>query len=119
MKTLILMDILKNNWDSPSEYVVSLFNIFCNTSITKKQIRNHIQYLQFFLKNNTNVHVNEILSNPFTLVPFIKKIKNPKIQMEHSHLIIECNVTPIYIFDWALYYNNIFELLEVCPNLTY
>jgi hypothetical protein len=22
-------------------------------------------------------------------------------------------------FDWALYDNNIYELLEVCPNLTY
>ncbi len=29
------MNILKNNWDSPSEYVVSLFDIFCNTNITK------------------------------------------------------------------------------------
>ncbi len=28
-----LMDILKNNWDSPLEYVVSLFNNFCNTNI--------------------------------------------------------------------------------------
>ncbi len=40
--------------------------------------------------------------------------------MEHSHSIVEPNVTPnIYIFDWALYDNNIFELLEVCPSLTY
>jgi hypothetical protein len=43
--------------------------------------------------------------------------------MEHSHLIVEPNVTLyiyiyIYIY-WALYDNNIFELLEVCPNLTY
>jgi hypothetical protein len=29
-----LMDILKNNWDSPLEYVISLFNIYCNTNIT-------------------------------------------------------------------------------------
>ncbi len=29
-----LMDILKDNWDSPLEYVVSLFNIFCNKNIT-------------------------------------------------------------------------------------
>jgi len=45
--------------------------------------------------------------------------------MEHSHLIVEPNVTQkiyiyIYIyFDWALYDNNIFELLEVCSNLIY
>jgi hypothetical protein len=73
--------------------VVSLFNISCNTNITRKKIRNHIQYLQKKLKNNTNGRVNEILSNPFTLVPFIKVFKNPKIQMEHSHLIVEPNVT--------------------------
>ncbi len=30
------MDILKNNWDLPLEYVVSLFNTYCNTNITKK-----------------------------------------------------------------------------------
>jgi len=32
------MDILKDNWDSPLEYVVSLFNISCNTNITKKHL---------------------------------------------------------------------------------
>jgi len=31
-----LMDILKNNWNSPLDYVVSLFNIYCNTNITQK-----------------------------------------------------------------------------------
>jgi hypothetical protein len=31
-----LMDILKDNWDSPLEYVVSLFNNSCNINITKK-----------------------------------------------------------------------------------
>jgi hypothetical protein len=36
-----LMDILKDNWDSPLEYVVSLFNIYCNTNIIKKK-RNRI-----------------------------------------------------------------------------
>jgi len=71
------------------------------------------------LKNNTNVLVNEILSNLFTLVPLVRVLKNPKIQMEHSDLIVEPNVTPIYIFYWGFYYNNIFELLEVYPNLTY
>jgi hypothetical protein len=68
------------------------------------------------LKNNTNVCVNEILSNPFTLVPIIKVFKNTKIEMEHSHLIIEPNVTQKNIKnDWAFYDNNIFELLKVCP----
>jgi len=31
-----LMDILKNNWDSPLEYVVSLFNNNYNTNIIIK-----------------------------------------------------------------------------------
>jgi len=66
-----LMDILKNNWDSPLEYVVSLFNNYCNKNITKR-IRNHIQYLQLFLKNNTNVPINDILFNLFTSIPLPK-----------------------------------------------
>ncbi len=100
------------------EYVVSLFNASCNINITKKN-RNRIQYLQFFLKNNINVRVNEILSNPFTLIPLIKVFKNPKIQIKHSHLIVEYNVTQKNKIDWALYDNNISELLKVYPNLTY
>jgi hypothetical protein len=32
-----LMDILKDNWDSPLEYVVSLFNTSCNTNIIKEK----------------------------------------------------------------------------------
>ncbi len=31
-----LLDILKNTWDSPLEYVVSLFNTSCNKNINKK-----------------------------------------------------------------------------------
>jgi hypothetical protein len=34
-----LMDILKDNWDSPMEYVVSLFNISCNTNITFSKLK--------------------------------------------------------------------------------
>jgi hypothetical protein len=39
--------------------------------------------------------------------------------MEHSHLIVEPNVTKIKLifFDWAFYDNNISELLKVYPNL--
>jgi hypothetical protein len=32
-----LMDILKDNWDSPLEYVVSLLNNSCNTNISKNK----------------------------------------------------------------------------------
>jgi hypothetical protein len=43
--------------------------------------------------------------------------------MEHSHLIVEPNVTQKRKkkekINWASYNNNIFELLEVFPNLTY
>jgi hypothetical protein len=62
-----LMDIFKNIWDSPLEYVVALFNISCNINIIKNNL-NCIQYLHFFYKNNTNVLINEILSNPFTSI---------------------------------------------------
>ncbi len=72
------------------------------------------------MKNNINVCVNGILFNPFTSIPLIKVLKNLKIQMEHSCLIVESNLTQKKeYFDWAFYDNNIFELLEVCPNLTY
>jgi hypothetical protein len=40
-----LMEILKNNYNSQLQYVISLFKIYCNTNITKNQINNHIQYL--------------------------------------------------------------------------
>jgi hypothetical protein len=86
------------------------------------KIRNHIQYLPKNLKNNTNVCVNELLSNLFILVPLIRIFLNPKIQMEHSHPIVELDVTQkrkIEYFEWALYDNNISKLLKVCPNLTY
>jgi len=33
-----LSDILKKNWDSPLEYVVSLFDISCNTNIIIKKL---------------------------------------------------------------------------------
>jgi hypothetical protein len=33
-----LMNILKDNWDSPLEYVVSLFNTSCNTNIILKNL---------------------------------------------------------------------------------
>jgi hypothetical protein len=72
------MNILKNNWDSRLEYVVSLFNTSYTINITLKKIRNHIQYLQFFIKNNTNVHVNETLSNPFNSISRTKVYENPK-----------------------------------------
>jgi len=46
-----------------------------------------------------------------------------KVQMEHfQDLIVDPNIThkrKKEYFNWALYDNNIFELLNVCPNFTY
>jgi hypothetical protein len=86
------MDIFKNNWDSPLEYVVTLFNIFCNRNIILKKL-NHIQYLQLFLKNNTNVLINEILFNLFISISLTNFFLNPKTHMEYCRLIVEFNVT--------------------------
>jgi hypothetical protein len=114
------MDILKDNCDSPLEYVVSLFNISCNTNIIQKQIKICIQYLWCFLKNNTCFYQWHFVSFVHFNLPYqsFKKLKNSN---EHSHLIVELNATQkIKIkIDWAFYDNNISELLEVCPNLIY
>ncbi len=64
------MENLKDYWDSPMEYVVSLFNTY-NTNFFLKT-RNCIQYLQCFLKNNTNVPISESLSILFILVSLAK-----------------------------------------------
>jgi hypothetical protein len=40
-----LMDNLKNNCNSQLQYVISLFNIFCNTNFHFFKIENHIHYL--------------------------------------------------------------------------
>jgi hypothetical protein len=78
--------------------------------------------------NNTNVCVNEILFNPFISVPLVKVLKNSKIQMEHSRLIVEPNGT-VYIYNYFYFYflflngqfltTIFFDLLEIYPNLTY
>jgi hypothetical protein len=44
----VLMKILKNNWDSPLEYVVSSFNTSHNTTITK----NKLEIVLNIYKNN-------------------------------------------------------------------
>jgi hypothetical protein len=72
MTNYATMDIFKNNWYSPLEYVVSLFNASCNTNIIKNKLEIVFNTYNVFLKNNTNVCVNEILFNPFTSIPLIK-----------------------------------------------
>jgi hypothetical protein len=73
------MDILKNNWDSPLEYVVSLFNNFSNTNITKKRKKIVFNIYNFFFENNTNILINEILFNLFISISLTKVLRNPKI----------------------------------------
>jgi hypothetical protein len=97
-----IIDILKNHWDSQWQYVVSLFNISCNTKFP-------INY--------------EIFPSPSTLISKTKVQKIPKVQMEHfQDLIVDPNITQKKKkkkIDWAFFDNNIFELLDVYPNLTH
>jgi hypothetical protein len=91
-----LMDILKGNWDSPLEFVTSLFNTSYNIYIVIffiffKNSKSYSILINFFT-NNTNVLINEILFNLFTSISLTIVLKIP-IQMEHSHMIIEPNVT--------------------------
>jgi hypothetical protein len=66
----------------------------CSTILVIQILFKKIKLYSIFLKNiDTNVPINEILFNSFTLVSFIKVFKSPKIQMEHSHLIVELNAT--------------------------
>ncbi len=46
------MNFLKDNWDSPLEYVVSLFNNSCNINITKKNKKSYSLLTIFFEKQH-------------------------------------------------------------------
>ncbi len=83
---------MKDNWDSPLEYVVLLFNISCNTNIIFKKLEFIFNSYIFFL-NNTRILINKILFNTFISISLTKIFKTPKIQMKHFHLIVEPNVT--------------------------
>jgi len=73
------MKILKNNWDSQLEYMVSLLNISCNINI---YIIKNIYLMLLFKVKNTNFLINsEIFSSPFTLMFEIKIKKKSKISM--------------------------------------
>ncbi len=63
----------------------------------------------------------EIFS-PTITIPIAKAKQILNIQMEHSHSIINFNVTQKRkreCFDWAPYNNSVFDLLDIYPNLTY
>jgi len=60
--------------------------------------------------------------SPTITIPIAKAKQILNIQMEHSHSIINFNVTQKRkreYFDWAPYNNNVFYLLDIYPNLTY
>jgi len=45
-----LMDILKDNWDSPLKYVVSLLTTSYNKNITKNKLKIVFNTYNFFIK---------------------------------------------------------------------
>jgi hypothetical protein len=49
-----LMEILKNNWDSQLQYVVSVFNTSCNTNITYKK---SLKFYSIFTKNMKKIQI--------------------------------------------------------------
>jgi len=77
------MEILKNNWDSQLQYVVSLFNTSCNTNIIKNKLK---IIFDIYKKNRNNINflINyKIFFSPSTLMSKTKVQKIPKIQIEH------------------------------------
>jgi hypothetical protein len=89
------MNILKDKWDSPLEYVISLFNVFCNTNITTKKFKLYSILTKKFEKQHK-------CSLQFPLPKFLKI---PKNQKEHSHLIVDqLNVTQKYIYKYIYIY---------------
>ncbi len=73
------------------------------------------------MENTANVTIGESFSQTIT-IPITKAKKLPKIKMEHSHSIINLNVTQKRegeYFDQALYNKNVFDLVDIHPNLTY
>jgi hypothetical protein len=73
------------------------------------------------MENIANVPIGEIFF-PTITIPIAKAKQILNIQMEHSHSIINFNVTQKRkreYFDWAPYNNKVFDLLDIYPNLTY
>jgi hypothetical protein len=89
-----LMEILKNNYNPQLQYVVSLFNISCNTHITKKIKIIFNIYLFFKIPINY-----EIFSSPSTLMFKTKVQKISKLQTEHfQNLIVNLSLKQDFYF---------------------
>ncbi len=70
------------------------------------------------MKNNACVFIGEILFTSI-IIPIMKAKRNPKIQIEHSHSIVDSNVTQKNnrkYFDLAFDDNNVFDLLDIYPR---
>jgi hypothetical protein len=96
---------------------MKILNIYIDGHIVFNIVLN---IYHFFLKNISNVLVNDILF-PSIVMSITKANQIPNIQMEHSHLIIDPIVTQKQnseYFHWAPYDTNIFDLLKTCSNLT-
>jgi hypothetical protein len=68
-----LMDILKNNWDSPLEYVVLLSNTSCNIKLLKDKLEIVFSIYLFILKTTQMIVLMRfclILSLQFPLSKF-------------------------------------------------
>jgi hypothetical protein len=87
------MDILRNNWNSSLDYVISLFNTFLiKILLPKKNRKSYSICTTQIEKIITNIYSNEILF-PLIPMPDIKVEQICDIQMEHSHPIINLNVS--------------------------
>ncbi len=62
------MNILKDSWNSPLKYFVSLLNIFFNTNIINKKNIKLYSLCRGKMKNTTNVSINDILFGPSIVV---------------------------------------------------
>jgi len=62
--------------------------------------------------------IGEILFTSI-IIPIMKAKRNPKIQIEHSHSIVDSNVTQKNnrkYFDLAFDDNNVFDVLDIYPR---
>jgi hypothetical protein len=77
------MNTLKDNWNSPLDCVISLFNTSCNANVTN--FKSYLMHALKKVKNFENVLIGEILFPSITiLVTKVEQISNT--QMRFSFL---------------------------------
>jgi hypothetical protein len=80
-----LMDILEKIGIHHWNMFIHCSTLFIIQILLKTKLKIIFNTYKFFLKTQNYICVDEILANPFTSVSLIKVLRNPKIQMEHSH----------------------------------